>query len=190
MKRSSTDIQPPAAQLPSGFGIWLELFWIFLKTNFFTSSGPASVGLLYKDVVGNLMTEAEFVEAVGFSNFLPGSEALKLAMFIGFDAGGYPGSAAAVLGAILPPTVSMLVVMLLLQNIQNQPWLQGFIHGMVPAVAMLISVAAWKMFRGSKAIRFRPVLIAALSLIAFILGAPTPLVLLGAGLLGIFLFRQ
>ncbi|HUH97914.1 MAG TPA: chromate transporter [Anaerolineales bacterium] len=188
MKVPLTDAAPSSSHLPSGFWIWLELFWIFLKTNLLTSSGPASVGLLYKYVVGNFMTEPEFVEAVGFSNFLPGSEALKLAMFIGFDAGGYPGTAAALLGAILPPTVSMLVVMLVLQNFQNQPWVHGFIQGMVPAVAMLISVAAWKLFRGGKSIRTRPLVIAALSLIAFILGAPTPLVLLGSGLLGIFLF--
>ncbi|HEY9151988.1 MAG TPA: chromate transporter, partial [Anaerolineales bacterium] len=99
------------------------------------------------------------------------------------------GTAAALLGAILPPTVSMLIVMSFVQNFQDEPWMQGFIHGMVPAVAMLISVAAWKLFRGSTSIRKRSLLIAALSLIAFILGAPTPLVLLGSGLLGIFLFR-
>lgn len=172
-----------------GARIWLELFWIFLKTNTLTSSGPASVGLLYKYVVGNLMTEAEFVEAVGFSNFLPGSEALKLAMFIGFATGGTVGTAAALIGAILPPTGSMLLVMMVLQDFQNQPWVHGLIQGMLPAVAMLISVAAWKLFKGSKSIEKLPVLIAGLSLIAFVFGAPTPLVLLGGGLLGIMLFR-
>ena len=147
------------------------------------------MGLLYKDVVGNIMTEAEFAEAVGISNFLPGSEALKMAMFIGFSAGGYFGIAAALLGAILPPTLSMFVVLLLIQNFQDQPWMMGFIHGMVPAVAMLIAVAAWKLFRGNKNLHLRPLLIAALSLAAFILHAPTPLVLLGSGLLGILVFQ-
>ncbi|HEX8990500.1 MAG TPA: hypothetical protein VF784_02380, partial [Anaerolineales bacterium] len=59
---------------------------------------------------------------------------------------------------------------------------------MVPAVAMLIGVAAWKLFRGSKGVRTRPLFIGALSLAALLLHAPTPLVLLGAGLLGVFLF--
>ncbi len=176
-------------QQPSKFIVWIKLFWMFLKINLLTSSGPASVGLLYKDAVGNVMSEAQFVEAVGFSNFLPGSEALKLAMFVGFAASGLPGTLAALLGSALPPTVSMLLVTLAVQNFQDQPWMDGFIRGMVPAVAMLISVAAWKLFRGSKSIRKRPLLIAALSLIALVLGAPTPLVLLGGGLLGILLFR-
>jgi len=35
-----------------GFRVWLKLFWLFLRINLLTSSGPASVGLLYKDAVG------------------------------------------------------------------------------------------------------------------------------------------
>src|ERR1041384_4532302 len=89
---------------------WFRLFWIFLKVNLLTTAGPTSIGLLYKECVGKLMTEAQFVEAVGFSHLVPGSEALKLAMFIGVSAGGMPGVMAALLGAIIPPTVIMLTV--------------------------------------------------------------------------------
>ena len=53
--------------------IWLKLLWMFMRITLLTSSGPASVGLLYKDAVGTIMTETQFVEAVGFSNVLPGS---------------------------------------------------------------------------------------------------------------------
>lgn len=189
MKRPRIILKPRLMIRPSSFGVWLKLFWMFLKINLLTSSGPASVGLLYKDAVGHIMTEAQFVEAVGFSNVLPGSEALKLAMFVGFAAGGFAGMLAALLGSILPPTVSMLIVTLAVQRFEDEPWMNGFVHGMVPAVAMLISVAAWKLFRGGKKLRWRPLLIAVLSLAALSLGAPTPGVLLGAGILGIILFR-
>src|SRR5574341_2412566 len=111
---------------------------MFLKINLLTSSGPASVGLLYKDAVGHILTEVQFVEAVGFSNVLPGSEALKLAMFVGFAAGGIPGVLTALLGAILPPTVMMLVVATILQRFQHSNWVDGFVAGMSPAVAALI----------------------------------------------------
>jgi chromate transporter len=174
---------------PSSLAIWLKLFWMFLKINLLTSSGPASVGLLYKDAVGHIMSEEQFVEAVGFSNVLPGSEALKLAMFVGFAAANLAGALAALLGSTLPPTVSMLLVTVAVQNFEDRPWMDGFVRGMLPAVAMLISVAAWKLFRGSKGIRRRPLLIAALSLTGLLLQLPTPLVLLGAGLLGVVLFR-
>lgn len=175
------------------FMIWLRLLWMFLKVNILSPSGPASIGLLYKEAVNNqLMTEAQFVEAVGFSNVLPGSEALKLAMFVGFAAGGLPGVFTALLGAILPPTVMMLVVSAILQRFQHSNWIDGFVAGMSPAVAALIVVVAWELFRAtsSRKIDRRAVFIAVLSAAAFWFDLPSPLVLLGAGLLGVILYGQ
>lgn len=172
--------------------VWTKLLWMFLKVNLLSPSGPASIGLLYEEAVeGKIMTESQFIEAVGFSNVLPGSEALKLALFVGYAAGGAPGVLAALVGAILPPTVMMLVVAAILQQYQQEAWLQSFVAGMSPAVAALMVVVAWELFRagGDKKINRRTLLIAALAAIALALNIPSPLVLLGAGLLGILLFR-
>jgi chromate transporter len=174
----------------SKFDVWMNLFWMFLKINVLSTSGPASVGLLYKEAVDKkLMTESQFVEAVGFSNVLPGSEALKLAMFVGFAAGGFPGTVAALLGSVLPPTIIMLAVAAAVQRYQGEAWMQGFMEGLAPAVAMLIVVVAWQIFRadGVKPSQWRILIIAALSAIGFWLDIPSPIVLLGAGLLGIIL---
>jgi chromate transporter len=175
----------------SKFTVWGRLFWMFVKINVLSTSGPASVGLLYKESVGSIMTEAQFIEAVGFSNVLPGSEALKLAMFVGYAAGGLPGTFAALLGSILPPTLIMLAVAAALQRLQGEAWMQGFMMGLGPAVAMLIVVVAWQIFRNenTKTIKGRALLIAALSALAFWFDLPSPLVLLGAGVLGVILFR-
>ena len=175
----------------SKFSVWLRLLWMFLKVNILSPSGPASIGLLYKEAVGAIMTESQFVEAVGFSNVLPGSEALKLAMFVGFAAGGIPGVLTALLGSILPPTVMMLIVAAVLQRFQHENWLHGFVAGMSPAVAALIVVVAWELFRAgsTRRIERRTILIAILSGIALWFNVPSPLVLLGAGILGIILFR-
>ena len=162
--------------------LWLHLFWMFLKINLLSTSGPASIGLLYKESVDKkLMTEAQFVEAVGFSNVLPGSEALKLAMFVGFAAGG--------LGSVLPPTVIMLAVAATIQRYQGEAWMQGFMNGLGPAVAMLIVVVAWQIFRadGTKPHQWRILIIVALSAVGFWLDVPPPLVLFGAGMLGVVL---
>ena len=177
----------------SKISLWMNLFWMFLKINVLSTSGPASVGLLYKESVDKkLMTEAQFVEAVGFSNVLPGSEALKLAMFVGFAAGGFAGTIAALLGSVLPPTVIMLAVAATIQRFQGEAWMQGFMNGLGPAVAMLIVVVAWQIFRAERASSFqwRTLLIAALSAVGFWLDIPSPFVLLGAGALGIILFGK
>ncbi len=175
----------------SKFSIWLKLLWMFLKVNLLSPSGPASIGLLYKEAVGKIMSEERFVEAVGFSNVLPGSEALKLAMFVGYAAGGIPGVLTALLGAILPPTLMMLILAAVLGYFQHENWLTAFVGGMSPAVAALMVTVAWELFRASrtKKITHRALLIGALAFIALLFDVPSPLVLLGAGILGVILFR-
>jgi chromate transporter len=175
----------------SKFTVWIKLLWMFLKVNMLSPSGPASVGLLYKEAVGKVMTEELFVEAVGFSNVLPGSEALKLAMFVGFAAGGVPGVFTALLGAVLPPTVMMLILAAVLERFQHEDWLGGFVAGMSPAVAALIIVVAIELLRvgQTKKLGRRTLLIAILSAVAFYFEVPSPVVLLCAGILGVLLFR-
>lgn len=175
---------------PSKFQVWFRLFWIFLKVNLLTTAGPTSIGLLYKECVGKLMTESQFVEAVGFSNLVPGSEALKLAMFIGYSSGGIPGVLAALLGAIIPPTFIMLTVASLLVRFQGQDWMEDFIKGMTPAIVVLLVLVAWQLFRTTapKSFDWRPMLLAALSFVALYVGTAPQYVLIGAGILGVILY--
>jgi chromate transporter len=128
---------------------------------------------------------------VGFSNILPGSEALKLAMFVGYAAGGIPGVLTALLGAVLPPTLMMLLVAFILQQFQHEDWLHGFVAGMSPAVAALMVMVAWELSRATRAkkITRRFLIIAALSAVALFFNIPSPIVLLGAGILGVILYR-
>ncbi len=180
------------AKTPSKLKVDMRLFWIFLKVNLLTTAGPTSVGLLYKETVGKILTEAQFVEAVGFSNLVPGSEALKLAMFIGYASGGIPGLIAALLGAIIPPTVIMLTVASILVRFEGQDWMKHFIKGMSPAVGVLLALVSWQLFRASnsKSIKWRAVLIAVLSFIALVIfKIPPQYVLISAGIVGLFLFR-
>jgi chromate transporter len=177
---------------PFDFRAWFRLFWIFLKVNLLTTAGPTSTGLLYKECVGKLMTEPQFVEAVGFSNLVPGSEALKLAMFIGYSAGGVPGVLAALLGAIIPPTVIMLTVASLLLRFQGQDWMKRFLKGMTPAIVVLLVMVSWQLYKATnpgRTIRWRPLLLAALSFAALYFGIAPQYVLIGAGILGVILYN-
>lgn len=167
----------------------LKLFWIFLKVNLLTTSGPASVGLLYKEAVGKLLSEEEFIEAVGFSSALPGSDALQLAMFVGHAAGGVPGAFIALLGSILPPTVIMLIIVTILQQLRGEAWVGNFVRGLAPAVAVLMVLVAWDVFRGEGGNLWLSIGIAAASLVAYLLDVPSPIVLLVAGLAGVVLLR-
>lgn len=170
----------------------LTLFWLFLKINLLSTSGIASVGLLHQEAVGTLLTEGQFVQAVSFSSVLPGSDALQIAMFVGYRVGGMPGAMAALLGSILPPTVLMLGVVTILHRLRREAWVTRFVEGLAPAVAVLMMYIAVKLVLGGNGgvLNWPTLALAVPSLAAFIIfDAPPPIVLILAGVLGIFLFR-
>jgi len=125
----------------------LTLFLIFLKVNLLSTSGPASVGLLYHEVVGKFVTEGQFVQAVGFSSVLPGSDALQLAMYIGYAVGGIPGGLVSLLASILPPTIIILGVTMVLHRLRREAWISSFVEGLTPAISVLMLFTAWKIFQ-------------------------------------------
>jgi len=168
----------------------LKLFWLFLKVNLLTTSGPASVGLLYTETVGDMMSEEEFIQAVGFSSALPGSDALQLAMFVGYAAGGIPGALVALLGSILPPTVLMLIVATFLERLRGDAWVSNFVAGLAPAVAVLMVIIAWQLIREDIISRnWASAAVIILSFVALQLKIAPALVVLAAGLAGIVLYR-
>jgi chromate transporter len=169
---------------------FLQLFWLFIKVNLLSTSGPASVGLLHSEAVGTIMTEAQFIQAVGLSSVLPGSDALQLAMFVGYAAGGVIGALVALVGSVLPPTVLMFGVVSILHRLRREAWVSRFVEGLTPAVAVLMLFVAWKVFTGGDdgTVNWQMGALGLASLIALIFDAPAPLVLLAAGILGIFIF--
>jgi len=168
----------------------LQLFWLFIKVNLLSTSGPASVGLLHSEAVGKIMTEAQFIQAVGLSSVLPGSDALQLAMFVGYAAGGVAGALVALLGSVLPPTLLMFGVVTVLHRLRREAWVSRFVEGLTPAVTVLMLFVAWKVFIGSNSgmVNWKMSLLGLASMIALIFDAPAPLVLVVAGILGVFIF--
>jgi chromate transporter len=171
--------------------ILLTLFWTFLKVNLLSTSGSASTGLLYNEAVGHFLTESQFVQAVGLATLLPGSDALQLAMFVGYTVDGIPGGLVSLFAAILPPTVIMLGVVLLLHRIKREALVSRFVEGLTPAVAVLILTVAWKIFIGSgeSSLGWQTFALGGAGLAALLLDVPAPLVLLACGILGTFLFK-
>jgi len=163
-----------------------QLFWIFLKVNLLSTSGPASVGLLYQEVVGKLVSEGQFIQAVGLSSVLPGSDALQLAMYIGYAVAGIPGGFVALTASILPPTLIILGVTMVLHRLRREAWLSSFIEGLTPAISVLMLFVAWKIFQKGGSTGWEGWAIGVVSLIAMFLDAPARIVVIIAGLLGVF----
>lgn len=164
-----------------------RLFLIFLKVNLLSTSGPASVGLLYHEVVGKLVTESQFVQAVGLSSVLPGSDALQLAMYIGYAVEGIPGGFIALLASILPPTIIILGVTMVLYRLRRQAWISNFVDGLAPAISVLMLFTAWKIFQKGGSTNWEGWAIGVISLAAmFSQKIPERIVIIIAGLVGVF----
>ena len=169
--------------------ILTELFLTFLKVNLLSTSGPASVGLLYHEAVGKFVTESQFVQAVGFSAVLPGSDALQLAMYVGYAAAGIPGGLVALTASILPPTIIILGVTMILHRLRRETWVSSFVNGLAPAISVLMVFTAWKIFQKGGAVGWEGWIIVIVSLLAMGLKAPERMVIVIAGIIGILFLR-
>jgi len=115
----------------------------------------------------NWMTEEEITDCFSIAQSLPGVLAVNVAIYVGARKKSLIGSFAAVLGVTLPAFVSILVILLFLGRIEDNPYVQGAFEGIKAASAALILFAAWQM--GKKILKGRlEYFIAAVSFIAIV----------------------
>ena len=143
------------------------------------------MGLLYHEAVGRFVTEAQFVQAVGFSSVLPGSDALQLAMYIGYAAGGVAGGLVALTASILPPTLIILGVTMILHRLRREAWVASFVEGLTPAIAVLMVFTAWKIFEKGGGMNWFGWGLALSSFAAMWFKIPERVVIILAGIIGV-----
>ncbi len=168
--------------------LW-DLFWIFLKINLLSPSGPASLGILYSETVPRLIPEDQFVEVTSLSRILPGSDALQLAVFVGYSAAGWRGSLVATVAAILPPTIIMFTVAMIMSRLRGEQWVGGFVQGVTPALAAMMAVIAYDLLRDDWVGNWWVIGIAVVSLVAMLFKISPVIVLITAGTVGALFLR-
>ncbi len=138
-------------------------------------------------MVGKYVTDGQFVQAVAFASVLPGSDALQLAMYIGYAVSGVPGGIVALLASILPPTVIILGVTMILHRLRREAWIGNFIEGLTPAISVLMLFTAWKIFQKGGSGDWKAWAIGLISLVGmFSKRVPERILIVAAGLIGIF----
>jgi len=94
----------------------------------------------------------------------------------------------AMIASILPPTIIILGITLILHRIRREAWVSNFVEGLTPAISVLMVFTAWKIFEKGGATGWQGWVIGAISLIAMFLNVPARIVVLIAGIVGIFFF--
>ena len=128
--------------------LYLQLFWLFFKLGLFTiGGGMAMVPLLQEKVCDEKgwMTEEETVDCLAVSQGLPGVVAINMATYVGYKMKKLPGAVIATLGTIIPSFVIIILVVLFLDTIAENIYVQGALTGIRAAATGLIAFAAWKL---------------------------------------------
>lgn len=169
----------------------LEIFGVFFKIGLFTiGGGYAMLPIIQKEVVETKgwMSDEEFLDSVSLTNSLPGPLAINSATFVGYRVAGAAGSTAAMLGAVTPSILIILLIAMVFNDLMSYPVVQSVFNGIRPAVVALIFYAVVKLAKSVKLTKQLNWLIALLAFGAMaLLGVHSILVILCAALYGIFL---
>lgn len=173
--------------------MYLQLFILFFKLGLFTvGGGMAMVPLLEEKVCDQKgwLTQEEVVDCLAVSQGLPGVVAINMATYVGHKKKGMPGSLVATLGMILPSFIIIILVVLFLDKIDQNPYVQGALKGIRAAATGLVAYAAIKL--GKKVLKGENWFSWAIAIVSFvaiaIFGVNAAWIILGSILLGILYY--
>ena len=165
----------------------LELTWTFIRIGcMMFGGGYVMLPLLQREVVEKKgwVSQEELLDCFAISQCTPGVIAVNAATFVGYQRKGVAGSLFATVGVILPALVIISVLAGVLQQVSHYPAVIHAFAGIRVAVAALVTVTLWKLYRKSVKGAFGNGLCAA-ALILTVLGINPVWLALGAALLGI-----
>lgn len=108
--------------------------------------------LIQREVVDRKgwIDEEEFLNMIALAQAAPGLIAVNSAIFIGWRIGGWKGVCGAVLGAVLPSFLIILVIAMVFQEWKELPAVEAAFKGIRPAVVALIAAPLFKMAKAAK----------------------------------------
>ncbi len=174
----------------------LELFFVFFKVGTFTiGGGYAMLPLIQEEVIKNKkwLNTREFMDILGITQSLPGPLIINFALLAGYRLKGVKGGLFALLGAILPSFVIILVIAVHLWQFGENRAVQAAFQGIRPAVVALILFAAIKLGKEILRQRFTMLLfLLCLGILLFFQVHPVVVIIIGAlaGFLRPYFFKS
>jgi chromate transporter len=161
---------------------------VWLRIGLLSFGGPAGqIALMHRVVVDERrwIADARFVHALNFCMLLPGPEAMQLATYVGWLLHGTRGGLIAGVLFVLPGAAVMLALAWLYAAYGQTALVAALFFGVKAAVLAIVVEALLRIGRRVLKNRTMVGLAAAAFVAMFALGAPFPLVVLGAGLVGL-----
>jgi chromate transporter len=182
----------PVAQAPAApsFG---DLLRVFARIGFLSFGGPAGqIALMHRELVEERgwVAEEDFLHALNFCHLLPGPEAQQLATWIGWRLHGVRGGLAAGLLFVIPGAGVILALSMLYALAANLGWVAALFLGVKAAVLAIVVQALLRIAGRALDTGVKKGLAAAAFAGLFLLDLPFPLIVLGAGVIGMIVARM
>jgi chromate transporter len=159
-----------------------------LKLGFISFGGPTGqIAIMQQELVEKRkwVSTERFLNALNYCMLLPGPEAQQLAVYIGWLLHRVAGGVVAGSLFVIPSMFVLFGLSWVYVSYGNVGWVASIFSGLKPAVIAVVAASVIRI--GKKALRNAIMIaIAALSFIAiFFLKTPFPVIVLGAGLIGL-----
>jgi chromate transporter len=166
------------------------LLLAFLRLGATAYGGPAMMAYLRQECVGKRqwLTEQEFKEGMALCHTIPGATMMQMATYVGYRLRRLPGALVAAVGFVLPAFLLMTGLSAAYFAFGDLPLVRALFHGLAAIVVAIILNACVSLAR-TAVHGWQGLLLVALAFTALALRVNLLLVLLGAALLALVLFR-
>jgi len=164
-----------------------EMIRVFTRIGFLSFGGPAGqIALMHRELVDERrwVSEDQYLHALNFCHLLPGPEAQQLATWIGWKLHGARGGLAAGLLFVIPGAAIILALSILYGFAAKLDWFAALFLGIKAAVLAIVVQALLRVAGRALNTRFKTIMAGIAFLALFLFNLPFPLVVLGAGVLG------
>jgi chromate transporter len=130
-----------------------KIFLAFFRSGMLGFGGGLSaIPLMKREVVDtfNWMGDDEFADILALANTLPGPINTKMSGYIGWRIGGFWGLISAVTGTVIPTVILMVILLTVLHDYNNKPWVKGMSRAVVPIAGIMLGVLTWDFVKKSK----------------------------------------
>ncbi|MCU0947267.1 MAG: chromate efflux transporter [Porphyrobacter sp.] len=165
-----------------------DLVSAFARIGLVSFGGPAGqIALMHREVVEERgwIAEEDYLHALNFCHLLPGPEAQQLATWIGWRLHGWKGGLTAGLLFILPGVAIILALSMLYAVAAELAWLKALFVGVKAAVLVIVVQALLRIAGRALDTRLKQGLALGAFAALFLFDLPFPLVVLGAGAIGV-----
>jgi chromate transporter len=182
----------PPADNQSRHVTFREAFRFWVKLGFISFGGPAGqIAIMHRELVERRrwLSEERFLHALNYCMLLPGPEAQQLAIYIGWLMHRTWGGIVAGAFFVIPSIFVLLILSYIYAAYGNVAAVAGVMNGFKPVVVAIVVQALLKI--GGRALKGTAhFIIAAAAFIGiYFLHIPFPLIVLGAGALGLAAVR-